>query len=293
VAQFKRGDFYTCDAPCPGWHKTVTTPEIIDQIHELILEDRRISAKSIAEQLGHLTWVGWVHHSWRFGHVEALREVGPDMSWTRIKSVNVASRLSKFLNFFGAIQMISCRARLVIMDETWLYHYDTETMQQPMKWQHSGFPRPSKCKNPLEKFSPRFFGIKTTSSSLIIVQRTTLSTASITHLCWCNWRTFWRKNARRGKATKVVLFLHDNVPAHRAPCNPEETGLLGLLMSWSPTLFSGSGPVGLPPVPWTEKNNWKFANFLPKRRSLLPRRPGWMENILNFFERLEKVRSME
>jgi len=32
--------------------KTVTTPEIIDQIHELILEDRWISAKSIAEQLG-------------------------------------------------------------------------------------------------------------------------------------------------------------------------------------------------------------------------------------------------
>jgi len=30
----------------------VTTPEIIDQIHELILEDGRISAKSIAEQLG-------------------------------------------------------------------------------------------------------------------------------------------------------------------------------------------------------------------------------------------------
>jgi len=30
----------------------VTTPEIIGQIHELILEDRRISAKSIAEKLG-------------------------------------------------------------------------------------------------------------------------------------------------------------------------------------------------------------------------------------------------
>jgi len=30
----------------------VTTPEIIGQIHELILEDRRISSKSIAEQLG-------------------------------------------------------------------------------------------------------------------------------------------------------------------------------------------------------------------------------------------------
>jgi len=30
----------------------MTTPKIIDQIHELILEDRRISAKSITEQLG-------------------------------------------------------------------------------------------------------------------------------------------------------------------------------------------------------------------------------------------------
>jgi len=43
--------------------KTVTTPEIIDQIHELILEDRRISAKSIAEQLDiSREWVGSIIH---------------------------------------------------------------------------------------------------------------------------------------------------------------------------------------------------------------------------------------
>jgi len=56
----------------------VTTPEIIDQIHELIFEDRQISAKSIAEQLG-TSRVGWVHHSLRFRHSEALREMGPEM----------------------------------------------------------------------------------------------------------------------------------------------------------------------------------------------------------------------
>ena len=33
VTQFKRGDFSTCIAPCPGRPKTETTPEIIDQIH--------------------------------------------------------------------------------------------------------------------------------------------------------------------------------------------------------------------------------------------------------------------
>ena len=48
MAKIKRGEF----SPCFGLHTTVTTPEIIDQIHELILEDRRISAKSMAEQLG-------------------------------------------------------------------------------------------------------------------------------------------------------------------------------------------------------------------------------------------------
>jgi len=52
VAQFTCGDFSTCDAPRPGRPKTVTTPEIIEQIHEINLEDRRISAKTIAEQLG-------------------------------------------------------------------------------------------------------------------------------------------------------------------------------------------------------------------------------------------------
>jgi len=61
MTQFKRGDFSTCDAPRPGRPKTVTTPKIIDQIHELILEDRRISAKSIAEQLGiSREWVGCI-----------------------------------------------------------------------------------------------------------------------------------------------------------------------------------------------------------------------------------------
>jgi len=57
-------------------------------------------------------------------------------------------------------------------------------------------------------------------------------------------------------------------------CNPEETGLPGLQMSWTPTLFSRSGPVRLPPVPWTEKNNSKFTIFRPMQRSLLPWRPG-------------------
>ena len=63
VAQFNCGDFSTCDASHPGQPKTVTTLVIIDQIHKLILEDCRISAKSIVEQLGiSCEWVGSIIH---------------------------------------------------------------------------------------------------------------------------------------------------------------------------------------------------------------------------------------
>jgi len=95
MAQFKCGDFFTCDAPRPGRPKTVTTPEITDLSHELILEDRRISAKSIAEQLGILRErVGSIiHEDWTCG---SPPRSGYRNAWTRIKSVNGAIRLSKF-----------------------------------------------------------------------------------------------------------------------------------------------------------------------------------------------------
>jgi hypothetical protein len=68
--------------------------------------------------------------------------------------------------------MISCRARLVTMDETWLYYYDPETKQQSVEWRHSGSPAlkiPSE-KNPLVKFSPRFFGINAEYYPSLLVQ---------------------------------------------------------------------------------------------------------------------------
>jgi len=83
-------------------------------------------------------------------------------------------------------------SRLVTMEETWLYHYDAETKQQSMDWRHSGSSRPesSECKNSVKKFSPRFFKIKMAFSWWIIFKRAKVST----RLCWCNWRTFWRKS---------------------------------------------------------------------------------------------------
>ena len=129
--------------------------------------------------------------------------------------------------FFGAIQMISCR-------DWWPWTkpgYITMTWRQSNNQCSGGIaahpaPKNSECKILLGKFSLRFFGIKTASSSMIMFQRAELSMRSITHLCWCNWRTFWSKNAT-GKLPRGVLFLHDNAPAHWALATQKKLACLG------------------------------------------------------------------
>ena len=133
-----------------------------------------------------------------------------------------------------------------------------------------------------------FFWIKTASSSLIIFQTAKLSTQSISHLCWCNRRTFWRKNAGRGNITKGVLFLHGNVPAHWALVTQKnwptwDSSVLiihPILRIWSRRTTTCS-------LDW--QNNWKVAIFRPTRRSLLPRRPGWTDKFLIFLSGLQKL----
>ena len=189
---------------------------------------------------------------------------GSRNAWTRIKNVNGASRLSNFCNFFIAIQMISCR-------DWWPWTksgYITMTRKQSNNQWSGGIvahpaPKNSGSKNPLEKFSHRFFGIKSASPSLIIFQRVKLSTRSIIHLCWYNWRTFCRKNAAgrspRGSCSSTKM--------------PRLTGHLQPRRNW-PT-WSSSVLVTHPilriwprrttTVPWTEKKN-KISPFFIRRR---------------------------
>jgi len=171
VARLKRGDFSTCAAPCSGRHKRVTTPEIIDKIHEIILEDRRISAKSIAEQPGiSREWVGSIIH-------DDLEMRKLSAKWV-LKCLNVDQKRQQcqtseqILEFFWR-NPNDFLSRLVTMDETWLYHYEPETKQQSMEWRHSGSPRPKE--NPSAKIRSKssrldFLGFKTASSSLIVFQ---------------------------------------------------------------------------------------------------------------------------
>jgi len=182
----------------------------------------------------------------------AKYEVGPEMS-ERGSKTSTVSVVSETFGIFSARSKlypvaISDHGRNMVIS---LRPGDQTTISGVKAWRLTSPQKNSVCKNPLEKFSPQFFGIKTAYSSLITFQRAKLSTRSITHLCWCNWRTFWSKTPWEGHQGSLILAR--KCPGSPGTCNPEETDLPGLPVPWSPTLFSGSSPVGLPPIQWTEK----------------------------------------
>ena len=134
----------------------MTTPEIVDQIHELTLEGRLISAKSIAEQLGiSCERVGSVIHEDM--DMRKLSAKWVPKCLNADQKLNGATRLSKFA--FFRRDPNDFLSQLVTMDETWLYHYDLEPKEQSMEWRHSGSPRSQKFQvQKWESFRLDFFG---------------------------------------------------------------------------------------------------------------------------------------
>jgi len=118
----------------------VTTPETTDQIHEVILEDRRISAKSIAEQLGiSRERVGSIIHE-DFDMRKLFAK------WVS-KCLNADQKRQRCQSSEQILEFLlrdpnDFLSRLVTMDETLLYRYDPETKQQSMEWRHSDHPAP-------------------------------------------------------------------------------------------------------------------------------------------------------
>jgi len=108
------------------------------------LKERRISGKSIAEQLG--------SSRERIGSIidEDLDMRKLSAKWVS-KCLNAEQKRQRcqsseqLLEFFRG-DPNDFLSRLVTMDETWLYHYDPETKQQSMEWRNSGSPRPPKFK---------------------------------------------------------------------------------------------------------------------------------------------------
>ena len=169
------------------------------------------------------------------------------------------------------------------MDEAWLYHYDPETKQQPMDLRHSGSPR----------------------SKIFRVQK----------ICWkysdldflgSRWHPpHWLSSKGPSYQRAVLLISAGIILGHFKGKTPQAvhqvchvlarqcpllTRYLQPRRNWpiwtSNTLITHPilriWPLRTPTCSLNLKNNWKFAIYRPTRRSLLPRGPGWTDNLPNF-----------
>jgi len=63
AAEFKRGRTCLEDDPREGRPKSATTPEISEQVHDMVLDDQRMKVREIAETIGiSKERVGYVLH---------------------------------------------------------------------------------------------------------------------------------------------------------------------------------------------------------------------------------------
>jgi len=207
-------------------------------------------------------------------------------TWTRIKTSTVPVVWVTFGNF-------SARSKWFHVGRDWWSWtkpgYITMTGRQS-NWRHSGSTRPKKFR--LQRSAGKVLASIFWDQDGILVIHYIPKGQTINAEYYSSLLVQLKdilKEKRCGKVIKGVLFLHDKPPGSTGTCNPEETGLPGLPVSSSPTLFSGSGSVGLPPVPWTEKTIERSPFFVRReghccRRDLVGRTIFWF-----FFSGLQKL----
>ena len=87
-------------------------------------------------------WAGWVHHSWRFGHVQALHEVGLKMPECRSKMSMVPDVWATFGIFLAQSKWFA----VVIGDhgQNLVISLWPGDKAKSMEWRHSSSPCPKK-----------------------------------------------------------------------------------------------------------------------------------------------------
>jgi histone-lysine N-methyltransferase SETMAR len=144
AAEFKRGHTSLEDDPREGRPKSATPPEIIEQVHDMILDDRRMKVREIAETTGiSKERVGYILHE-ELGMKKLCARWVPrlltaDQKRTSTKiSEQCLERFSKNKTDFVS--------RFIAMDETWIHHYIPESKQQSKQWREAGCSAPKRTR---------------------------------------------------------------------------------------------------------------------------------------------------
>lgn len=226
VADFKRGRSSCEDDQRSGRPSCSVTEEDVKKFENLVLEDRRITIKQLAEIL-----------KISFGSIQSIltdslgfRKVSARWVPRMLTDENKRRRLEISKRNLEMLQRDPdqfCR-RVVTMVETWVHHFDPETKRQSMSWKRPSSP-------PIKKFrvAPTAGKVMASvfwdSEGILLIDYLPKG-QTITGPYYAGLIPKVRdavKNKRRGKLTRGVLFLHDNAPVTVRKLRSKQSANLG------------------------------------------------------------------
>ena len=213
VSEFKRGRKDLNDEPHPGRPVSQSTAENVDKVHQLVLENRKISIECIVQETGLST--GTVHtilHEHLSMSKVCARWVPkmltPDMKATRVNTSSVL--LSRY-----NVNPENFLSRVVTGDETWVHYYDPPSKFESMEWKHAGSPRTKKFKvsrTTKKVMATVFWDTDGVIHIDYLPRGTTMNGQYYADLLVRLRESI--KEKRRGKIRRGVLLQQDNAPVH-------------------------------------------------------------------------------
>ena len=139
AAEFKHGRTTLEDDPREGCPRSATPPEIIEQVPDMVLDDRRMKVREIAETMG-------ISKEKRVGYIlhEELDIKKLCARWVQRLLTTDQKRMKiseQCLQRFNKNKTDLVR-RFITMGETWIHHYTPESKQQSKQWTKAGCSAP-------------------------------------------------------------------------------------------------------------------------------------------------------
>lgn len=189
------------------------TPEIIDKVHDMVLADRRVKVRELAEAAGISTErIHYILHQELHMKKICARWV-PRLLTPEQKRIRMRTSL-ECLELFKKDSMDFLR-RFVTVDETWIHHYTPETKQQSKQWTARGEPTPKKAKT-VPSAGKVMATVFWDSKGILLIDYLQKG-KTITGEYYANLLDKLKTavvEKRPGMTKKKVLFHQDNAPVH-------------------------------------------------------------------------------
>jgi len=144
AAEFKRGRTSLEDDPREGHPKSATS-EIMEQVHDMVLDDRRMKVRETAKTIClSKQRVGYILHE-----ELDMKKLCP--RWV----LHLLTADQKRTCMKISEQCLECFNKnktnfvhqFIIIDETWIHHYTPESKQQSKQWTEAGCSAPKKIRS--------------------------------------------------------------------------------------------------------------------------------------------------